>query len=80
MTWSAGLFKGNVSCDAAPAPCPGDPYTLLDLNAGFAINANWQIGLNIANSVDNARNQSFGGDLIGRRALLSAAYTWFPGE
>ena len=63
--WGVGPFQGDV-----------ESYTVVDLTANWAINDNWTVGLNVANLLDDEHWESFGGDLIGRRALGHVAFSW----
>ena len=73
----------GAPADACTSPNPDyrefwtpQPYYLMDLNLSFRINDHWQVGLNAANAIDDEWNQSYGGDLIGRRVLINTAYSW----
>jgi iron complex outermembrane receptor protein len=63
--WSVGIFQGDVMS-----------YTTVDLSANFSIVENWTIGANISNLFNNKHYESFGGDLIRRRALAYVAFDW----
>ncbi|HEX3555055.1 MAG TPA: TonB-dependent receptor [Thermoanaerobaculia bacterium] len=63
--WAAGVFVGDV-----PA------YTLVDLGVTYKLSNNWQIGLDVNNLLDKQHFESFGGDLLRRRALAHVAYSW----
>jgi outer membrane receptor protein involved in Fe transport len=63
--WSAGIFQGNV-----PA------YYTTDVSASYQFNDMFALGLNVANATDNKHHQTFGGDLLERRALTNLAITW----
>lgn len=63
--WSVGPFQGDV-----------DSYATVDLNGNYKINEHFAIGLNVANLFDNEHNESFGGDIIGRRALANFTLSW----
>jgi outer membrane receptor for ferrienterochelin and colicins len=63
--WVVGPFQGNV-----------DSYTTVDINGLYNINDNWSVGLTVANAFDDEHWESFGGDLIGRRALASVTFRW----
>lgn len=58
--WAAGAFEGPV-----------DSYSLVDLTGSYQINENVSVGVNVSNAFDDEHYQSFGGDIIGRRALGS---------
>mgnify|MGYP001615309233 CR=1 FL=1 len=63
--WAAGVFVGNVPS-----------YDVVDLGVVYNINANWQLGLDVSNLLDDEHFESFGGDLLSRRALASVAFSW----
>jgi outer membrane receptor protein involved in Fe transport len=63
--WSAGVFAGEVPS-----------YTTVDLGASFRVNNLVQVGVNVANATDSVHWQAFGGDQIGRRALVNMTLTW----
>ena len=77
--WSAGVFTGDVSCrglcDAPPDENQRD-YTTVDLAASYGITERIRVGLNVANLMDENHHQTFGGDLLTRRALLNMSYNW----
>jgi outer membrane receptor for ferrienterochelin and colicins len=63
--WAAGIFAGNVPS-----------YSVVDLGATYDITNHWQVGLDVSNLLDEEHWQSFGGDLLGRRALAHVSYSW----
>lgn len=63
--WAAGIFVGEVPS-----------YNLVDLSAGYRLNDNWEIGVDISNLLDEEHWQAFGGDLLSRRALGYVAFGW----
>ncbi|MEM7048648.1 MAG: TonB-dependent receptor [Acidobacteriota bacterium] len=63
--WAVGPFQGDV-----------DSYYTIDVGGNYAITDNWKVGVNISNVTDNQHWQSFGGDLLGRRALGNISFTW----
>lgn len=63
--WAVGPFQGDV-----------EGYSTVDLNGSFSINENWKVGVNVANAFDEEHWESFGGDLLGRRALVYAGASW----
>ena len=63
--WAAGVFQGEV-----------ESYTTVDANATVNLNEVLSVGLNVANANDNVHRQTFGGDLLGRRAILSLTFGW----
>jgi iron complex outermembrane receptor protein len=78
--WSAGVFAGDVPTECDPVGCQegefGD-YTTIDLNLSYAVNNLMRIGLNVANLRDTVHRQTFGGDLLSRRALLNVTFAWW---
>ncbi|MCP4205275.1 MAG: TonB-dependent receptor, partial [bacterium] len=65
FAWNAGAFQG---------PVPS--YEVVNLSGDYAINDNVSIGINISNAFDDEHHESFGGDLVGRRGLGYARFTW----
>ncbi|HVS12328.1 MAG TPA: TonB-dependent receptor [Thermoanaerobaculia bacterium] len=63
--WSAGVFKGAVP-----------EYDLVDVNAGYRFSEAWDLGVNVSNLFDDESYQTFGGDILGRRALGYVRYRW----
>jgi outer membrane receptor for ferrienterochelin and colicins len=63
--WATGIFVGDVPS-----------YTLVDLGVGYQLTQNWEIGLDVSNLLDKEHYQSFGGDLLSRRALAHVSYSW----
>jgi iron complex outermembrane receptor protein len=63
--WGVGPFQGQV-----------ESYTTVDVVANYLFADHWKVGLNVANLFDNEHWESFGGDLLGRRALGSITYQW----
>ena len=62
--WSAGLYKGTVPS-----------YDLVDLTVNREL-GRFRVGLDVSNLLDDEHYESFGGDLIGRRALVHVDFTW----
>ena len=63
--WAVGPFQGDVLS-----------YTLADLTANVYFGERWSFGINVANIFDEEHWESFGGDLLGRRALASVSVDW----
>ncbi len=61
--WVTGPFQGDIKA-----------YTTVDVNANVDLTSTLSLGLSVANVLDDENYQSFGGDLIGRRSLLSLTY------
>jgi len=56
--WSAGVFDGWVPS-----------YTTVDVALRFALSKAFRLGTYIANAFDKKHYETFGGDILGRRAL-----------
>jgi iron complex outermembrane receptor protein len=65
FVWGAGLFDGTV-----------DSYELVDLSARYLFGRGWELGVNVSNLLDEEHIETFGGDVLGRRALAHVAYRW----
>lgn len=63
--WFVGPFQGTV-----------ESYSTVDLVANYTLNDHWSIGINVANALDDEHWESFGGDLLGRRALGNVTFKW----
>jgi outer membrane receptor protein involved in Fe transport len=63
--WAAGVFVGDVPS-----------YEVVDVGANFKINDHVRLGVNVSNVLDDEHYQSFGGDIIQRRALGNVTFTW----
>ena len=63
--WIVGPFNGDV-----------EAYSTIDVRYNYRFDDNWGVGINIANAFDNVHNESFGGDLLERRALGHVVYNW----
>ncbi len=63
--WVAGVFAGDVPS-----------YDLINLNANVKINDHIGLGLAVSNLLNDDHYESFGGDLVGRRALASVTFGW----
>jgi len=63
--WNAGVFRG---------PVPS--YDVVSMTANYRFDDNWLIGVDVSNLLDDENYQSFGGDLVGRRALARIEYSW----
>ncbi len=61
--WVTGPFQGDVKS-----------YTSVDVNANFDVTSAFTLGLSVSNLLDEEAYQSFGGDVIGRRGLLSLTF------
>lgn len=64
--WVVGtIFNGTVPS-----------YDVLDVTANYRVTDNVEVGLNVSNVTDDEHFESFGGDLIGRRALGHVLFRW----
>jgi iron complex outermembrane receptor protein len=63
--WAVGPFLGNV-----------DSYDVVDVGANFSVGEHVVLGVNVSNVLDNEHWESFGGDLLGRRALGTVTFDW----
>ncbi len=63
--WVVGPFQGDVPS-----------YETVDFNANYSFEKAWRVGVTIANLLDDSHYESFGGDLLGRRALGHLTYSW----
>jgi outer membrane receptor for ferrienterochelin and colicins len=63
--WAAGIFVGEVPS-----------YNLVDLSASYRFTDSLEVGLDVTNLFDEEHWQSFGGDLLKRRALAHVTLSW----
>ncbi|MEE8368115.1 MAG: TonB-dependent receptor [Thermoanaerobaculia bacterium] len=63
--WAVGPFVGDV-----------ESYVTADLNSNYQLNDNWSVGVSIANLFDEKHFESFGGDILERRALGNVVLSW----
>ncbi|MEM6453606.1 MAG: TonB-dependent receptor [Acidobacteriota bacterium] len=63
--WAAGVFAGPV-----------ESYTDVSLSANYQVNETISLGLNVSNLFDDDHYQSFGGDILARRAIGSVTLRW----
>ena len=63
--WLAGIYGGQVPS-----------YGIADLNGSYRLSKYITIGADVANLLDNDHYEAFGGDLLGRRALVHVTYSW----
>jgi len=63
--WAAGVFVGDVPS-----------YNLVDLSAAYKVNDHFGFGVDVSNLLDKKHWQSWGGDLLRRRALGHVTFTW----
>jgi outer membrane receptor protein involved in Fe transport len=69
--WSDG-FDYHSGIFVGPVPS----YSVVDLAANYKIDTRWSVGLSVANALDHQHYETFGGDLLGRRALVHATLNW----
>lgn len=63
--WGVGPFQGNV-----------DSYTSVNLTARYDFSPRISIGVDVSNLLNDKHWESFGGDLMGARALANLRYRW----
>lgn len=63
--WQAGLFAGEVPS-----------YTVVDLSGSADLGGHWHTGIDVTNLLDDSHYEIYGGNLVGRRALLHVTYEW----
>jgi iron complex outermembrane receptor protein len=63
--WAVGPFQGDV-----------EAYTTADLRGNYYFTERIGVGVNVANVFDNEHWESFGGDLLGSRALVNVVVKW----
>jgi len=63
--WVSGVYAGPV-----PA------YGIADLQMNYPVTARLALGLDVANLLDHAHYEMFGGDLLRRRALAHVTVNW----
>jgi outer membrane receptor protein involved in Fe transport len=63
--WADGIYVG---------PVPS--YSVVDLAASYRLGERWELGMDVANLLDRKHWESFGGDLLRRRALGHVTFSW----
>lgn len=63
--WAAGVFVGDVPS-----------YNLVDVAADYKVADHFSVGLDVSNLFDKKHWQSWGGDLLKRRALGHVTFSW----
>lgn len=63
--WAAGIFVGHIP-----------QYSVINVGANYKINDTFGIGADISNALDDEHYESFGGDLMSRRALGFVSVNW----
>ena len=51
-------------------------YLVVDLAANFELTDHVSFGVNVSNLIDEEHFETFGGDLLARRALGSVTFAW----
>jgi outer membrane receptor for ferrienterochelin and colicins len=65
FAWAAGVFVGFVPS-----------YDVVDLGLTYRFTDSLQVGVDVSNLLDEEQYQTFGGDLVTRRALGHVAFSW----
>ncbi len=68
--WVEDFFWEAGSSFAGPVPS----YEVVNVNGNYTFNDKVSLGINISNALDNEHYESFGGDLVGRRALGTVTF------
>lgn len=63
--WAAGIFVGHIP-----------QYSVINLGANYKINDTLGFGVDVSNALDDEHWESFGGDLMSRRALGFVSIGW----
>lgn len=63
--WAAGVFVGDVPS-----------YSVVNASASFDINDNIGVGVDVTNALDDQHWETFGGDMLARRALGFVTIGW----
>ena len=63
--WVNAVYEGDVG-----------PYTAIDVSANRDLRGGFNIGVYVANVMDDDHWEAWGGDVIGRRAQAHVTYTW----
>lgn len=63
--WAAGIFKGPV-----------ESYDVVNLGANYRFSDNFGVGVTVSNVLDSNHYESFGGDILARRALATVTLGW----
>jgi len=63
--WAAGVFVGNVP-----------QYDVVNVAGNWRFNDTFGVGIDVANALNNEHWESFGGDLLERRALGFVSVNW----
>ncbi|HWP81431.1 MAG TPA: TonB-dependent receptor [Bacteroidota bacterium] len=63
--WAAGIFKGQIQS-----------YTIINGSGSYRVSSNLSFSLSVSNLLNRKHYQIFGGSLIGRRAVVTASYSF----
>ncbi len=63
--WAAGIFKGNVPS-----------YDVVNLSGNYRISDRFSVGADVSNALDNEHWETFGGDILHRRAVGFVTVNW----
>lgn len=63
--WAAGVFQGDVPS-----------YDVVNVAANYQLFDNVSLGVNVSNALNNKHWETFGGDILERRALAFVGFTW----
>ncbi len=63
--WAAGIFVGHIP-----------QYSVINVGANYKINDMLGFGVDVSNALDDEHYESFGGDLMSRRALGFVSVAW----
>jgi iron complex outermembrane receptor protein len=63
--WAAGAFQGPI-----------ESYDVVNLSGDYEVNERVTVGVNVSNVLDDDHYESFGGDLVGRRAVGFVRLNW----
>lgn len=63
--WAAGVFVGFVPS-----------YDVVDVGVSYRFTDRLEVGVDVSNVLDEEQYQTFGGDLVTRRALGHIAFSW----
>jgi outer membrane receptor for ferrienterochelin and colicins len=63
--WAAGVFQGPV-----------DSYDVVNLSGAYHFLDHYTVGVNVSNALDDEHYETFGGDILERRALFYLGVNW----
>lgn len=68
--WVEDFFWEAGSSFAGPVP----EYEVVNVNGNYNFNERFSLGINVSNALDDEHYESFGGDLVARRALGTVTF------